>query len=435
MELAEHRIPAEVFASLANGGGGPEAVARLSAAQYSKHVLLVRGVMTEARARAHPEAPQARRAYDLLAAVQRHHPEAVDRILRHPSVGAWARQTVIALHADDPAAAPARLAAVAASAAISSGTVCDIDVPADQGVVTLPALGQAMLPPTVAMATVQCHAGGAEVAGGHAVVAIPPDPHSDAPGWLGLRDLTVEAGDQGLHVIIDDLDPYRMPGVANLGRRLTAEEAAHWRELLDGAWTVLVRHHRDVAEEVTRAISVFTPLLPPALGQSSATSRETFGSIALSTPPDPVTMAVTLAHETQHAKLSALLDLVRLTKPDDGSRFYAPWREDPRPVPGLLQGAYAYLGVTDFWRRQHHVEIGDIAVEAAAEFAQWREAALTVTRTLLDSGRLTPSGETFASIMARQLDAWAHEPVPATARALARERTNRHRDRWRARNA
>nr|BFE78758.1 hypothetical protein GCM10020093_013590 [Planobispora longispora] len=262
----------------------------------------------------------------------------------------------------------------------------------------------------------------------------PRDPRQDAPGWRGLRTLSTESGGAPLHLIIDDLDPYRMPETPNIGERLTTREAERWQSTLDGAWELLVRHHQAVAEEVATAISVLTPLTPPAQGQSSATSRETFGCVALSTPPDVPTLAVTLTHETQHAKLSALLDIVPLAKPDDGSRYYAPWRPDPRPVPGLLQGAYAYLSVTDFWRRQRHLETGEAAVEAGAEFSRWREAARLVTGTLIDSGRLTDEGMVFASEMARRLDHWAHETVPPDARELARERADRHLTRWRETN-
>src|ERR1044072_7049241 len=58
--------------------------------------------------------------------------------------------------------------------------------------------------------------------------------------------------------------------------------------------------------------------------------------------------AMTLAPEPPHAKLSALIALTPLPLPEDGSRYYAPWRDDPRPLGGLLQGAYAFLGITDF---------------------------------------------------------------------------------------
>src|SRR5262249_27795039 len=148
----------------------------------------------------------------------------------------------------------------------------------------------------------------------------PGDPGEDGPGWRGLRTLSTTANGLPFHVVIDDIDPYRMPGTANIGARLTPAEIERWQAQLDQAWDLLVRHHREVADEVSAAIRVLTPLAAPPQGQSSATSRETFGCVALSTPPDAVSFAVTLAHETQHAKLSALLDIVPLTKPDDGSR-------------------------------------------------------------------------------------------------------------------
>ncbi|GAA2863980.1 hypothetical protein GCM10010517_23130 [Streptosporangium fragile] len=435
MDLHEHRIPVRVFSELAVGGGGAPAVGRLVAAEYSKHVLLVRGVMENARAAGHPQAPAARRAYDLLAAVQRRRPDAVDAVLRHSPVGAWARRTIRMLRTGDGAAAPGQLAALAAAAAIRSGTACEIDVPAVDGVVTLPSLGQAVLSPTVSWVTVECTPDGAEVLADGAVVRIPDDPARDASGWRGLRSLSAEADGMPLRLVVDDLDPYRMPETANIGGRLTEAETSRWQATLNEAWHLLVRHHRAVAEEVITAITVLTPLVAPPRGLSSSTSRETFGCVALSAPPDAATLAVTLTHETQHAKLSALLDLVPLTLPDDGSRHYAPWRDDPRPIPGLLQGAYAFLGVAGFWMRQFPLERGESAVRAGAEFVRWREAARAVTTTLLDSGRLTDLGESFTAGMARRLDDWADEAVPSGARDLAREQAERHRNRWHGRHA
>ncbi len=434
MHLREHRIAAGTFSELAGGGGGTTAVAELSAAQHSKHVLLVRGVLETARASGHPDGAATRRAYDLLATVQRRHPEIVNAVLRHPSVGAWARRTVKMLDAGDGAAAPGQLAALAAAAAIRSGTTCEIDVPAVEGVVTLPSLGQAILPPTVSAATVECAADDTEITAAGTIVRIPHDPRQDAPGWRGLRSLSSEADGMSLYLVIDDLDPYRMPETTNIGGRLSEAETERWQSTLHQAWDLLVRHHRIVAEEVSTAITVLTPLTAPTRGQSSSSSRETFGCVALSTPPDASSLAVTLTHETQHAKLSALLDLVPLTLPDDGSRYYAPWREDPRPVPGLLQGAYAFLGVAGFWMRQRGLESGEAALRANAEFFQWREASRLVTGTLLDSGRLTPAGENFTAGMARRLDGWSRESVPARARAMSRERSDDHYARWLRRN-
>jgi HEXXH motif-containing protein len=143
---------------------------------------------------------------------------------------------------------------------------------------------------------------------------------------------------------------------------------------------------------------------------------------------------VTLAHEVQHLKLSGLLDVVSLTLPDDGHRFYAPWREDPRPINGLLQGAYAYLGVSGFWRQQRHLEDGAAGILAHARFARWRAAAAQVSETLRSSGRLTPAGLEFVHGMTRTLSTWKAEPVPAQALALARHEAEQHLRHWRAAN-
>ncbi|MER5322756.1 HEXXH motif domain-containing protein [Streptosporangium roseum] len=437
MNLREHRIPADTFSDLAAGGGGVTAARLLAATQYSKHVLLVRGVVDTARATGHPQAGAARRGYDLLTAVQAGHPEAVDAVLRYPSVGAWARHTVRRLSDPGAPAVPAQLGALAAAAALRAGTACTVEVPVTDGVITLPSVGQVLVPGGAAGATIRCSPAGAEVVGEGFRIELPASAVSsgaDAPGWRPLRALTAEAGGRRLRVLVDDLDPYRMPGSAALSGRLNATRLAYWQSTLDSAWELLVRHHTAVAGETATVVSVLAPMAPENGGQSSASSRETFGCVALSEPLDGCSLAVTLAHEVQHAKLSALLDVVTLLAPDDGSRHYAPWRDDPRPLGGLLQGAYAYLGVTEFWRRQRAHEKGKAAVLASAEFAQWREAARMVCGTLAGSGRLTEAGEIFVTGMIARLDGCAAEPVPDEALTLAHEASRRHRDRWAERN-
>ncbi|MFG2074345.1 HEXXH motif domain-containing protein [Nonomuraea maritima] len=423
MNLTEHRVPVDMFTDLATGGGGPETIEWLARGQYSKHLLLVRGVLDAAKQGGHPAEAAVRRAYDLLDAVQREHPEAVDAVLRHPSVGAWGRHTIRTLDV------PEQLAALAAAAAIRAGITCEVDVPVIDGFLTLPSLGQVTV--TGSAATVHCSAEGAEVSAGGQIVRL----DENVPGWYGLRPLSAEAAGVRLDVVVDDVDPYRAPGLSNARGRLTEHESRHWQHLLDDGWHLLAGHHRVAAQEVASAIRVFTPLSAPAHGLSSATSRETFGCIALSTPPDGHALAVTLVHETAHAKLSAVLDIVALTEPDDGSLHYAPWRPDPRPIGGLLQGAYAYLAVTDFWRRQRHQEEGEEAVRAGAEFARWRDGARQVGRTILDSGRLTAPGEHFVELMVARLDAWADERVDAASLELAKDAADRHRSLWRERNA
>jgi uncharacterized protein len=430
MKVRAHDIPGHLFDAIASGGGGAEAVESLAAAQYSKQLILLQGVYETAESVGHSQRELVRRGYDLLASAQQHHAEASHAVITYPSVTAWALRTLRALRGEEtyPEATPVRLCAIAAAAAVRAGLPAEIDIPVIAGNAMLPSLGAAEA--SGEDATFRNERGSTDVLSPPVRVELPPDPYKDAPGWSGLRRVQVGQFD----FLIDDLDPFRMPAAPNLATRLSSAEATAWAAAFHQAWPILTEHHPVIAREVATAVKVVVPLRQHGEGVVSSSSREAFGAIALSEPPDPCTLAVTLAHETQHLKLSALLDVVRLTLPDDGRRFYAPWRDDPRPVSGLLQGAYAYLGVCRFWRRQRQITEGTAAVRAHAEFAQWRAAAVRVAETLLSCGQLTPAGVRFVRGMETTLAAWEREPVPEAARALALYRAEEHLRRWRSAN-
>ena len=426
MNMRYHAMPRDLFDALAAGGGGPEAVRELTAAEDSKHELLLRGVFHAAQAAGADHARLARHGWDFLVTAQRRSPHAVTRTLRYPSVGAWAVRTLRSLHGGTgaPGAHPAGLAAVAAAAAIRSGLDAEVQVRPEAGVVGLPSLGEARV--DADLATVRSSAGLAEIRWAHGRVVIPSDPQRDAPGWQGVR--RVHAGD--LDIGIDDLDPFRMPAVPDLAPRLSARAVDEWARAIRQGWHLLAADHPEVAAEVAAVISMVVPLSPSVHGQLSSSSPETFGAIAMSRPPDPHTCAATLTHEVQHVKLGALLDVVSLTLPDDGRRYYAPWRDDPRPVSGLLQGAYAYLGVTGFWQTQRHRASGPAQLRADGEFALWRAGTARVIDTLLSSQRLTAAGLDFVRRMSETAAAWRDEPVSPEARAFALRESERHLTRW-----
>jgi uncharacterized protein len=426
MSLPYHRLPASALAALAAGGGGDDVIRQLADAQYSKHLVLLRGVLSAAQESGHHQAAGAARAYDLLADAQRRDPTTAKTVIGHPAVGAWALHTVRALRGGTPkpGAEPCGLCAIAAAAAIRTGLPADIEVPAAGGAVVLPSLGTARVNSGPAMLRVT--GGTAAIMSAGRRVQVPADPHQDGPGWLAVRQISIGPR----RVLVDDSDPFRMPAVPDLAPRLDASEVGEWEAAFQAAWRLLRRHHPASAEEATAAIRVIVPIARPPHGQRSSSSAETFGAIALSEPRDVAVLAETMIHEVQHLKLCALADLVALTRRDDGRRFYAPWRDDPRPASGLLQGSYAYLGVSRFWRQQRHLAQGAAGIRAHAEFARWRSAAAAATATLAASGQLTPAGAEFARGMTRTLGAWQDEPVPEKSLALARRQADEHLARW-----
>ncbi|GAA4207400.1 HEXXH motif domain-containing protein [Streptosporangium oxazolinicum] len=433
MRLGEREVSDTTVLTLAAGEGGADAVAELSAVQRVKNRLLVRGVAAGARSAGHPGAALATRAYDLLADLEGEAGEEVERVLRYPAVGAWAWRTYRSLAGgnathDDPA----QLGALAVVAAARARAACRVRLPVHDGAIMLPSLGRLTLPAgtgdTIDV-TVRPDGDGAELDAGGLTVRVHPS--GDRPGWQALHRLRVNPG---LDLVVDDLDPYRWAAEEVAEPRLEPERLRAWGEHLEGAWRVLIAHHRTVAEEVGLAVSVLTPIKAPERGQNSASSRETFGTIAMSDPWDGVGLAATFAHEIQHAKLTALTEVIPLTLPDDGRRYYAPWRDDPRPVYGLLQGSYAYLGVAEFWRRQHRFEREEEAFRARVELARWRRAAYAVTGTLLAGGGLNERGEEFVARMRKTLEECAAEPVDSAAESQALREAEHHLDAWRRRN-
>jgi uncharacterized protein len=440
MKLHDYRIPQHVFDALASGGGGAVAVRELARAECGKHAVLLWGVRHLVQgAGSAREARMARNGYDLLAAVQRHDPTSAATAIRYPAVGAWALHAVRASRSDVsrgdafmPRAEPGQLSAVAAAAAIRAGMHAEIEVPVSRatdvsesgGTVVLPSLGVASVPSSTA--TVRVIGGDAAIVSAGRHVKLPADPHQDAPGWRGVRRFrTADLG-----ILIDDLDPFRMPAMTSLAPRLSAAEISKWDATLEEAWLLLKEHHPDVAAEVAETIAVMVPLIAQGEVHASSSSPEAFGAIAMSEPPDQYECAVTLVHETQHLKLSALTDVVPLTLPDDSRRFYAPWRSDPRPASGLLQGAYAHLGVSRFWRRHRQVANEAQGLKAHTEFARWRAATAMVVETLMSSGQLTPTGLDFVRGMARTLSTWHYEPVLAEAQMRADREAELHLARW-----
>jgi HEXXH motif-containing protein len=355
-------------------------------------------------------------------------------------VGAWALRAIQHQGSAEACLQPEWLAAVAAAAAIRGRVPCTIELPyqtGDEAAIVLPSLGRALFPAPLRRPAVlvQSQMGGARIVSADAHVAIPPNPHKDAAAWHGIRSISATTDGRRIDLLLDDQDPHRFPGLAARRGHLSGAEFEVWRKAVCDGWRILARQHPRIAAEVSTAITVLTPLSAPAGELRSATAREAFGCVALSLPYDGTAMALTLAHEVQHAKLTALMDLFPMTESGGSAQYYAPWHPDPRPPAALLQGAYAYLGVTDFWRRQRHCETdAGAALRAHAEFARWREAARDVAELLLRNGQLTPHGRLLVAGMLRSLRQWCREALPPEAGAAGRRAAELHRAQWLRRN-
>jgi HEXXH motif-containing protein len=438
--ISTHRLPERAFTMLATGEGGQTVVSELREAQHSKHTMLLLAIAGAARDAdpADPGTVAFRAAYELLTRVQALDPGASRWLLALPHLGSWAHDALIRLEQES---VPdfAYLACAAAAAAVRAGVPFDLDVPVRDGCVLLPGLGRLDAAGQPAWIRLRCD--GEQLTAGDRVavtrLALGPDYGSGqpAPHWRGTPAVRAAADGLAWDVLLVTDDPYLDRYTLPMSAGLSAGELRWWRQRVQSAWEVLVRHHRWAAGPIADGVSVIVPLTPQSQTDLiSATSPAAFGAVATSWPPDPVTMAETLVHEFQHVKLCGLLDMVPLAE-SGGEKVYAPWRQDPRPAGGLLQGVYAHLGIVRFWAAQRHAETDpDGVLRAQVQVARWGPTIDSAVGTLLQTGCLTPAGARFAGLMRAQREALAAGPVPHRAQEIAREVTLDHWLTWQIRH-
>ena len=437
--ITTHRLPEAEFTALAAGGGDSTVMRHLRDAQQSKHLMLLHAI-TEAAggARAIPGEAAFREGYGLLTRIQTLDPGASAWLLGLPHLGGWAHDCLIRL---EQGQAPdlAYFACAAAAVAVRIGVPFELDLPVRDGRVLLPGLGSLRICDQSLWIQLRCD--GERVTAGRQFEAasrmlVPDDGSGKAvPQWRGTPMVRAVTDGLAWDVLLETGDPYLDRYTLPMSAGLSAAEIGRWQHCVQNAWEILVRHHRWAAEPMADGISVIVPLMPQRDSDLvSATSPAAFGAIATSWPPDPVTMAETLVHEFQHVKLCGLMDMVPLVNPG-GEMVYAPWRQDPRPAGGLLQGVYAHIGIARFWRAQQHAENGpDDVLRAQAAFARWRSASDLATDTLLRTHCLTEAGVCFVGMIRDQGRDLESESLPVKAQEIASEVALDHWLTWQVRH-
>ncbi|OLF05581.1 HEXXH motif domain-containing protein [Actinophytocola xinjiangensis] len=436
---AFHRLSWRDLDDLARLDGNAGVLRRLRRAERSRRKLLLRALMEESAKspRRLGPLPPLDIAWELLARVESRSPKAFDRILTHPYTGSWAGYTTRLCRNGTDGIGPLWMHlghwhALAATAAIRAGLDFAAEVPAWNGNVILPSLGMARLATTepFSVAVVRGDRGRFTVSDDTSSVVLPESPGLDAPGWWAVRKVRVRVGARRFTVRLDDLDPYRGLYEPIPPQRLPVAEVREWQRLIDEACQLIVTHLPGFAETMPIGLSSLVPKPQVLYRNPSASTGEAFGSAVVGRPTDGTSLASTLIHEFQHIVLGGLLHLIRLHDNDPRERFYVPWRDDPRPVSGAVQGLYAFLGVVAFWRSL--AATGDR--RAAFEFAYWRQQTWFALHALGGDSALTVAGQRFLDGMAERLGRWQGEPVPPDVAELADAAAKDHRAGWRVRH-
>jgi uncharacterized protein len=428
-EAARHR-PGQsdlvYFDALAAGYGDAESIAYLRSDQRKERRKLLRLIRVEASGRADDTFTA---GWALLVSLDGSAPAAVEGVLEHPYVRAWAERCLRAFSLGE-AADLGYLASIAAAAAIRCGASAEVDVPVSAGHVYLPTLGRLRVG-DVGRATVTVTGdAGFRVRAASRDWRVEPGAEAGGDDWETTRELRV--GD--FVVRLEDTDPYRDVHEYPPAARLTNAEAAAWQAQFATAWSLIEDVYPAYAPGLIEGLRSLMPLANDVPGRDiSATASEAYGAVAAARPATGEDLALLIIHEFQHVKLGALIDMFDLFDPTDRRLFYAPWREDPRPISALLQGTYAHLSVADYWRSYRHLATGSAALEAAERFARWRTLTAEAIDTLTASGALTSLGTRFVEGMRATIEPWLDESVPQSAAEAAQQWTAGRRAEWNAR--
>ncbi|MBB5959529.1 HEXXH motif-containing protein [Saccharothrix tamanrassetensis] len=437
-ELAGSPLPIEVFTEICAGPVAREAMDTLLRAENAERKQLLLAFVQEMHRNGRGEVPLADfdQAWQLLLRVEDEAPELVADVIMFPAVGLWLRRAVERLSHDfaDNAANRAEIGvvhAVAAAAAVRAGLPFTIRVPVAHGVVSLPTVGRFDLPVTDAVDFVQVArtASGTTLSLAGSTLAT-----WDGDAFRAARRHRAAAAGVRLDVVFDDADPHRaFADAPTVPDPLTDAEFERWCHQLDDAWSVLVDWHPGYASELSAGLLSLVPLTREGrlVGASSAAA---FGAIALSEKPSADDLADALVHELQHSKLNAVLELVSLHEADERRHFYAPWREDPRPLNGVLHGIYAFASVVEFWhaRRRHVPE--HRAAEADFVFALRALQVRSAIEDVAGTARLNEWGRLFLATVSRRLAACEVDLTPAHRAGAVAGIVADHRAFWRVRH-
>ncbi|HEX8344614.1 MAG TPA: FxsB family cyclophane-forming radical SAM/SPASM peptide maturase [Actinoplanes sp.] len=356
-------LPAEVLDEIATGHVGTDTVDLLDQLQAELLEALLQEVAGDL-GDGDGEHP-----WDALVRLSTEAPEAVRDVLAHPYVRVWANACL--RHRADPRF----LGNVAAAAAVRTGLPARLPVLCDNGVVHLP---------SVAAVVTGERSGTIQLTMDDAGSPAAPVPDPGSESWASVRRLRVGPWSP----LLDDVDAYRNCFDWTAAPRLTGAECERWTSALAGAHRIVADQAAGHLPGLTAGVRVITPLRPGADGTlRAASARQAYAAVGLALAA-PEEMAVLLVHEFQHVKLGAVLDHVDLYDPGYLPRIPVGWRPDPRPVEGVLHGAYAHLAVTEMWRSR-------TGTVARAKYAHYRDWTRQAAEALLNSGALSRDGERF----------------------------------------
>lgn len=208
------------------------------------------------------------------------------------------------------------------------------------------------------------------------------------------------------------------PGSSSRRRLAPLTDADRPKFLADigSAASLLAAAAPTLAREIRGMVQVVVPLQKINADYDYAVSftlSDWPGTVFL-THEEPLRLGELLAHEAGHVKLYQVMLIDPLIDGHDPPRFHSPWREDLRPLSGILHGTYTYLRVAHYYSalRMHTPTRSNAFNKRLAEILSQMGAACAI---LTDQTCYTDLGAAFVAALdseVRQAQALARLASP-----------------------
>lgn len=215
---------------------------------------------------------------------------------------------------------------------------------------------------------------------------------------------------------------------------LSSEELATFHRMLVASLEMVRTADVETAADIDSLIRWYFPIqtLDKRNVHNSFTISHLSGAIFLSESYGLLPLVEALVHEYLHNELWLAMRIERHLRPVVDQTYYAPWRDDARPVSGLYHGTYVFTGLLEFFAA---AERSPVLRDHHAHFNARRRRILHQVRTALLQYRaedLEPPGravlDSLSEIVQRHADDLEidRDPLPDIQAKHWHEWTLRH---------
>jgi hypothetical protein len=196
-------------------------------------------------------------------------------------------------------------------------------------------------------------------------------------------------------------------------------------EMIEASLHTIGRSGPSLLARINSLVRWYVPInSPDILIHNSFSASTLFGVVFLSDAYSSIRLAEAIVHEFHHNELYMLMAVEELFEEIRGELFYSPWRDDPRPLSGLIHGLHVFANVKRFLLRAlNNLDVEGVAMEIRERCARltWQ---IRVGLQQIPIEQIKPSGMCIIDDVRSVIDS---EPTEFSAPPDA---VRRHMERW-----